>query len=143
MGKIALKTFTSNLRKLSWQKFHSFLTYESTSHYACRNSEMNSEIYNYQPIQFCVINSLIESWGWGTLDSSRLYPFTLIISQDKLDEDHKETLKYISLVGCCVSIFFCLLAALGFSFAMYVMMLVHQRAPLSIEKISYSHSSLS
>ncbi|CAH3137455.1 unnamed protein product, partial [Porites lobata] len=37
---------------------------------------------------------------------------------DKLDEDHKETLKYISLVGCCVSIFFCLLAALGFSFAM-------------------------
>ena len=52
MGKIALKTFTSNLRKLSWQKFHNFLRCEFTSHYACRNSEMNSEICNYQPIQF-------------------------------------------------------------------------------------------
>ena len=90
---------------------------------------MNSEIHNYQPIQFCIINSLIESWGWGTL--ARLDYFTLIISQEKLDEDHKETLKYISLVGCCVSIFFCLLAALGFSFAMYVMTLVHPYAPLS------------
>ena len=38
-------------------------------------------------------------------------------------------------MGCCVSIFFCLLAALGFSFAMYVMMLVQPRAPLSIETI--------
>jgi len=37
---------------------------------------------------------------------------------DKLDDVHKETLKYISLVGCCVSIFFCLVAALGFYLAM-------------------------
>ena len=96
---------------------------------------MNSEIYNYQPIQFCIINSLTDSWGWGTLARLDYNYFTLIISQDKLDEDHKETLKYISLVGCCVSIFFCLLAALGFSFAMYVMTLVHPCAPLSIEKI--------
>ncbi|XP_078349353.1 uncharacterized protein LOC144634311 isoform X2 [Oculina patagonica] len=37
---------------------------------------------------------------------------------DELSEVHKKTLKYISLVGCCVSIFFCILAVLGFSLAM-------------------------
>ncbi|PFX17359.1 EGF-like module-containing mucin-like hormone receptor-like 1 [Stylophora pistillata] len=37
---------------------------------------------------------------------------------DELSEAHKETLKYISLVGCCVSIFFCLLSIFGFSLAM-------------------------
>ena len=42
----------------------------------------------------------------------------VIIFQDKLDDVHKEALKYISLVGCCISIFFCILAALGFALAM-------------------------
>ncbi|KAK2567536.1 Matrilin-2 [Acropora cervicornis] len=37
---------------------------------------------------------------------------------DKLDDVHKETLKYISLCGCCVSIFFCLLATIGFLLAL-------------------------
>ncbi|XP_068731169.1 adhesion G protein-coupled receptor E2-like isoform X1 [Montipora capricornis] len=37
---------------------------------------------------------------------------------DKLDDVHKETLKYISLIGCCISIFFCFLATLGFLLAL-------------------------
>ena len=35
MDKIVLKTFTSNSRKLSWQKFHDYLTCEFTDHYLC------------------------------------------------------------------------------------------------------------
>ena len=48
----------------------------------------------------------------------QLMATVMIYFQDELGDTHKETLKYISLVGCCVSIFFCILSVLGFSFAM-------------------------
>ena len=35
-----MKTFTSNLRKLSRQKFHDYLACEVDVHYACMNAEM-------------------------------------------------------------------------------------------------------
>ena len=41
MDKINLKTFTSNSRKLSGQKFCNYLTCEFTAHFACRSAEIN------------------------------------------------------------------------------------------------------
>ena len=58
MDKIVLKTFTSNLRKLSWQKFHDYLACEFTAHYVCR-----TEIYNYQRIQPSNKKFIKQSWG--------------------------------------------------------------------------------
>ena len=40
MDKTALiTTFTSNSRKLSWQKFHDYLACDFTVHYTCRDAE--------------------------------------------------------------------------------------------------------
>ena len=40
MDKIALG-FTTNSRKLRWQKYHNQLACEFTGHYASRNADMN------------------------------------------------------------------------------------------------------
>lgn len=40
--------------------------------------------------------------------------------QDDLHETHKEALKYISLIGCSISIVFCFLTVLALTLAMWV-----------------------
>ena len=62
MDKIALKTFTSNSRKLSWRKFYNCCTW---IHCSLRKQECRheSEIYNYRRIQFLNIKLIMESWG--------------------------------------------------------------------------------
>ena len=65
MDKIASKTFTSNLGKLSWLKSHNCLTGEFTAHYACNNAEMNLKSTTDNRFNFRIINSLMESWGVG------------------------------------------------------------------------------
>ena len=43
-----------------------------------------------------------------------------IFTQDKLEPSHKEALQYISMVGCLISILFCILAVVGLGLAKYV-----------------------
>ena len=57
------KTFISNARKLSWQKFHNDLVCEFTAHYASRNAKINLKSTTTNAFNFQIINSLMQSWG--------------------------------------------------------------------------------
>ena len=67
MDKIALKSFTSNSRKLSRQKFYHYLACEFTAYSACRNTAMNLKCTTTNGLNFRKINSLIESYAWSGL----------------------------------------------------------------------------
>ena len=67
MDKIALKSFTSNSRKLSWQKFHNYLACEFTAYSASRNAEMNLNFTTTNGLNFRIINSLMESYALSGL----------------------------------------------------------------------------
>ena len=74
MDKTASTKFTSNSRKLSWQKFNDYLECEFTVHYTCTNAERdlkstsanglnfpililwdNSKRYKYRNIDVCFL----------------------------------------------------------------------------------------
>ena len=83
MDKIALKSFTSNSRKLSRQKFHNYLACEFTAYRACRNTAMNLKCTTTNGLNFRIINSLIESYAWSRLavKSARNWIMT-VLEQD-------------------------------------------------------------
>jgi len=66
-GYIALRTFTSNSRKLTREKFHnsSVLACEFIAHYACRSAEMKLKFTTKSGFKLRIMNSLIECWGEG------------------------------------------------------------------------------
>ena len=67
MDKIALKSFTSNSRKLNRQKFHNYLACEFTAYSACRNTAINRKCATTNGLNFRIINSLRESCAWSGL----------------------------------------------------------------------------
>lgn len=108
MVKIALKTFTTNSRKLSQEKFHNFLTCEWTAHYACRNPEMNLKYATTNRFNFRMMTSLMESCGLrlACLDCNLLIMCCLFLSCSKksfpvilnsLVEDKPRCENYISM----------------------------------------------
>ena len=68
MNKIALRTFTSNSRKLTREKFHnaSVLACEFIAYYACGNAGMKLKFTTKSGFKLRIMNSLIDVWeGWG------------------------------------------------------------------------------
>ena len=63
--EIALKTFISNSRKLSRQKFRNYLACEFTARHQCRNAGMNLKSTTRKGLNFQMIDSLMASWGMG------------------------------------------------------------------------------
>ena len=65
MNKIALRTFTSNSRKLTREKFHnaSVLACEFIAYYARGNAEMKLKFTTKSGFKLRIMNSLIECLG--------------------------------------------------------------------------------
>ena len=55
MDKTALTTFTSNFKKLSWQKFNEYLECEFTVYYTCRNAERDLKFTSANGLNFPIL----------------------------------------------------------------------------------------